>query len=281
MNVVVCGNGKSGSWQVRGGQLGAAIGAVVQPAARDVSGYDKMIVVKRVGDYIAKAHQAKLPVIYDIVDAWQSRVDSEAGRAECMRWLASQIDLVKPAGIVAATEVMAEDCRHLTDVPVLALPHHARPGIAQNPIREKIKRVGYEGSQRYLGWWEEFLQTECKLREWEFVINPPALSDVDIVVAVRSYNGYAPRNWKSNVKLANAQGSGTPCVLNREAGYFETRSGVELFADTKEEMIDAFDLLDSAGPAGRREMAERMRKSTPRLELVAALYTEWLTGEFS
>ncbi len=75
-----------------------------------------------------------------------------------------------------------------------------------NPIREKVAKVGYEGAPLYLGQWREAIETECRRRGWQFVTNPRQLSDLDIVVSLRGgkYDGYQPRAWKSNIKLANA-----------------------------------------------------------------------------
>jgi hypothetical protein len=141
-----------------------------------------------------------------------------------------------------------------------------------NPIREKVKTVGYEGGENYLGSWRPWLEAECTRRGWRFVVNPQELADVDIVVAVREFTGYAARKWKSGVKLANAQGSKTPCVLMREAGYLETASGGERWADTKEEFVAAFDELTSV--EARREAAGKLYG--PTLDAVADTYKRWL-----
>jgi hypothetical protein len=163
---------------------------------------------------------------------------------------------------------MAKDLEGL-GVPILALPHHARPGL--RPIDLKpVQTVSYEGGLPHLGKWKQWLEWECASRGWSFTVDQPG----DIAVALREKTGYAPMNWKSNVKLANAQGSGTPIICAREQGYLETASGGEFFADTEEEVQWAFDALTPVEM--RREVSGRMLKAAPSLESVAATYKTWL-----
>ena len=273
MKVLVTGRGTSGSWQIRGAQLGMAIGATVEPNAEDVAGYDLAIIVKRPRtELVRRLQAASVPIVWDVVDAWPQPIGNDWERSACMGWLRGEVKTIKPRAIVAATEAMAVDCDF--SLPVIALPHHARPGQNVNPIREQVQAVGYEGGEQYLGSWRPWLERECARRGWRFVVNPRQLADVDIVVAVREKQGYAPRNWKSNVKLANAQGSGTPCVMNREAGYMENSSGGEVWADTQDEMAKAFDVLTRQD--WRRDRAERLLHRAPSLEKIAKKYLRWL-----
>lgn len=273
MNLLVTGRGTSGSWAIRGEQLGRALSATVQREASKVKGYDLAIVVKRGrDDLLHRLHTAGVPIVWDIVDSWPQPAGNEWDAATCRQWLASQVERIKPIGIVASTKAMAADCKGF-GVPMLTVPHHSRPHQQVNPIRERVQKIGYEGSVKYLGAWQAWFEVECASRKWSFVINPPHLADLDIVVAVRESTGYAARNWKSNVKLANAQGSGTPCILNREAGYIETATGGELFADTREDMVRAFDRLTDHET--RKTAAAGLWP--PTLEMVAADYREWLS----
>jgi hypothetical protein len=65
------------------------------------------------------------------------------------------------------------------------------------------------------------------------------------VVAFRGtgFNGYVQRHWKSNVKLANAHGSGTPFIGQRECGYLETQTGLEQWAECPDDLDNCFDIL--------------------------------------
>lgn len=268
MNVLVTGNGKSGSWKIRGEQLGAAIGATVLPRAAAVVGYDLVVAVKR------PPLVTGVPIVYDILDAWPQPAGNAWGKPECMTWLRKSVAAIRPVGIVAATRAMAADCAEF-GVPVLALPHHARPGLGRNPIREQVQVVGYEGAEHYIVGWRPLIEDECRRRGWRLVVNPARLADVDIVLALRGATGYAPRHWKSNVKLANAQASGTPFIGCREAGYMETAVGAcEKWADTPEELAQAFDALTPQGE--RRRAAQWMLSVAPTLDQLAGTYRAWL-----
>lgn len=192
-----------------------------------------------------------------------------------MQWLRGQIAAVKPIGIVAATGVMADDCEEF-GLPVLRLPHHARPEQAINPIRDEVKTVGYEGGVKYLGQWHGVMEKECARRGWTFVTNPPQLADLDIVVALREATGYAARSWKSNVKAANAQATGTPFICQRASGYMETSTGGECLADTEAELSKALDILTDVN--ARRQAHKMLRAGTLPLERVALTYRNWLEG---
>jgi hypothetical protein len=274
-DLLVTGRGTSGSWQIRGEQLGRAIGATVAANAIDVGGYRAAIIVKRpTPDILRRLHRLDVPVIWDIVDAWPQPVGNSWGVARCKEWLVTQFEDIQPAALVAATQSMAEDCMRWFDVPVLALPHHARPAQPRNPIRPTVRVVGYEGSAAHLGRWAAVAQAQCKRRDWQWVLNPSALAVLDIVIAMRDDYGYAAREWKSNVKLANAQGSGTPCVMGQEAGYCETDNDAALWAETEDQLSQAFDTLTPQET--RQQVSSRLQSATPTLDAVAATYKSWL-----
>jgi hypothetical protein len=280
VRVLITGGGSSGSWQIRGVQLGQALGANVWPVATSAEGFDVAVLVKRYQhDVVQAIHRAGVPLVWDIVDAWPQPRGNDWTRTDCLAWLRQQVAAIRPAAIVAPTLAMAADCAQF-NVPVLALPHHARPGQPINPVRDHVRTVGYEGGEAYLGHWRLALEAQCLQRGWRFVCNPPALADLDIVVALRASTGYAPRHWKSNVKLANAQATGTPFIGSPEAGYLEQACGPERFVQTSEELASAFDAL--APLVERRRTAERMRAVTwqldapPQLPGVADIYREWL-----
>ena len=275
LNILVTGRGKSGSWQIRGEQLGAAIGAHVEANINSVKGFDLAVVVKRPrDDLLERLRQRSIPVVWDIVDAWPQPHGNEWTREECLLWLDAQVDKIKPFALVAATKAMAVDCERY-DLPVLFVPHHARPGQRINPIRARVKRVGYEGGEQYLNGWRGKIERACAERGLQFEINPASLADVDVVLALRDQTGYAPRNWKSGVKLANAQGSGTPCIVGREAGYVELSTSVECWADDEAELAVA---LDELAPQYIRQAAQiAMLDGAPSLEGVARAYQSWLS----
>lgn len=268
------GSGKSASWQIRGEQLGEALGAHRAPLAASLplDVYDITVLVKRPTAAILGKPRA-IPVVWDVLDAWPQPRGNEWDQKACLSWLRAELGQVRPDAAIGATQMMARDLRRF-GVEATCVPHHARPGQRVNPIRAQVAVVGYEGGPNYLGRWGPIVERECARRGWRFVVNGFELAEVDIVLALRDCTGYAPRSWKSNVKLANAQGSGTPCVLAREAGYIETRSGGERWADSEEELAQAFDELTPA--EARREAQSLLLTGAPRLEDVAKEYADWL-----
>jgi hypothetical protein len=104
------------------------------------------------------------------------------------------------------------------------------------------------------------------------VVNPKSLADLDIVVAVRQATGYAPRHWKSNDKLANEQGSKTPCIMNSEAGYVEMCPACVSFADTSDQLSVALDRLTPYET--RKNVSEYLL--APTLNDVTEQYKAWL-----
>lgn len=273
MKILVTGGGSSGSWQIRGAQLGSAIGATVQvDASQELIGkHDIVVLVKRHKDGLLNRLQKKR-VVWDIVDSYPQPVGNLWDRFACMSWLESKLRLIKPVAVVAATEVMAKDCESL-GYKAICIPHHARQGLKRTGIRP-MRVVGYEGGLQHLGAWRHWLEEQCKRRGWVFVPQAAALNDLDIVVALREYNGYASRNYKSNVKLANAQASGTPIICNRAAGYQETASGGEFWADDSQEVCAAFDDLE--GVSARKHVSDMLYGSQPSLEAMATKYVTWL-----
>lgn len=277
LNLLFTGSGRSGSWQIRGAQLGAAVGATVLPMAVDVDAFDLVVVVKRVPpELLQRLHKAGQKFVWDIVDAWPQPVGNAWSREEALAWLRQELARVRPFAVVAATRAMAEDVRAIApDVHAFALPHHARPGIALNPLRADVATVGYEGGEAYISVWRKDVERECAARGWRFVVNPVSLSDLDIVLALRDATGYAPRHWKSNVKLANAQSSGTPFIGVDERGYTETAVvGCERIVKTPRELAAALDALRPL--AERTRVSSWMRAIAPLLPAVANDYKLWL-----
>jgi hypothetical protein len=272
--ILFTGRNRSGSWIIRGEQLGAAVGGNAQVNAGNVHGYDLVVLIKRPEpDLLRRLQSAGLPIVWDILDAWPQPEGNFWGQSKCLQWLKEEIDRVRPVAIVAATEAMAADCRKFV-ASAFALPHHGRPYQAINLIRDKAQAIGYEGGLQYLGAWHSMLEGEAKKRGWKFILNPKQLADIDIIVAMRAAGGYAAKHWKSNVKLANAQITGTPCVMNREQGYLETARGGVSWADTQEELGAALNSLSDVSV--RRNAAQLLLASKLTLESLAMRYREWL-----
>lgn len=275
MKVLVTGKGTSGSWQIRGEQLGRAIGATVQLKPERPEEFDVAVLVKRPTPELLR-RLGRVPIVWDVVDSWPQPHGNDWGRETAMSWMRGQIAAIRPVAFVAATRSMAVDLE-VFGLPVLALPHHARPGQELNPVRERVHKVGYQGGPHYIDYWRPVIEAECRRRKWTFVVNPDVLADVDIVVGLRDSRGYPVRHWKSNVKLANAQGTGTPCVMSPECGYMETQSGAEAWAEDERGLAASFDMLEQY-PA--RSVSSRiLLTAAPHLDQVAHQFRTWLEAE--
>lgn len=244
--ILFTGGGTSGSWQVRGVQLGNELGARVKAraSAQDCQQASIIVAVKRINAELhAAIRQSRKPWVWDIVDAYPQPTCTHWDKGTAIGWVRGQIAKYRPTGVIWPNQRMREDCD--SGLPGVVLPHHCRPGYSVNPIREQVSVIGYEGSPAYIGEWLDPILRECRERGWEFKVNQGELADWDIVIAARGQqtNGYAQRHWKSNVKLANAHGTGTPFIGPRECGYTETATGLEQWADNPRELRDCLDRL--------------------------------------
>lgn len=278
MNLLFTGKGSSGSWKVRGEQLGGACGAVVKPLASmgDCQQADAVVAVKRVGgDLLNNLRGSGRPWVWDVLDAYPQPVCTGWSRREAVNWVQGQIRRLQPSAIIWPNQRMRDDCD--TGLPGLVLYHHYWPFSALNTIRTSVTTVGYEGAA-YLGRWRPVIEEQCRRRGWQFRVNPGRLADLDIVLALRDpdFSGYAQRHWKSNVKLANAHGSGTPFVGQQECGYTETASGAEYWAETPEQLGTCFDWLTSLDT--REQVHDRFLQRAYPVDRAARDVTKFLEG---
>ena len=261
MKILFTGRGTSGSWKVRGEQLSYAIGADAIPkaSAKQMEEYDLVVLVKRPApDQIENLNKIGIPWIWDVVDFYPQPVISKWDKDRSIKWVKKQVQKADPSAVIWATNKMMLDCGDPKRDFVLY--HHHRPGINENPIRETVKVVGYEGSEKYLSDWGNVIRKACKSRGIKFVVNSGSHKDWDICVAFRGngFKGYAQRHWKSNVKLANAHGSGTPIICDFESGYQETAEGSELFCTRKEDFGSCLDSLSD--PLYRKRISDLFLK---------------------
>ncbi len=258
MKILFTGRGTSGSWAVRGEQLGAACGAVVkrQATRADCQAADLVVVVKRASEEtLAGIRESGRPWVFDAVDFYPQPACSAWDRGEAIAWVRQKLKALQPSAMIWPNERMREDCD--TGLPGMVLKHHHRPGIARNPIRKDVRVVGYEGAAAYIEKWLPAIHRECERRGWRFTSRPAHLADLDIVLALRSgqWDCYATSHWKSGVKLANAHGSGTPFVGQQECGYIETSTGAEYWAHDAAALAVSFDWLTYQG--ARELVADR------------------------
>lgn len=218
MNVLIVGGG-NGSWQVRGVQLGRAIGARVKTALldADLAWADLVVLVKHAGPkYALMVHAAKKPIVWDALDFWEQPEQNSLDEKRSKALLQEHIHAMQPRLVIGANASMGRDAKGVH------LQHHAWPGLTPQPPRP-VSVVGYQGTKKYLGTWAEAIQAECDRRGWRFVINPERLQDCDLIVAFRDgqWDGWMCREWKSGVKLVNAMAAGKPIITQSSASFRE------------------------------------------------------------
>lgn len=272
MKILFTGNGTSGSWQIRGRQLGWEMGGMVVPKAKreHIEAVDAVIVVKRVPDSMLNdLRESGKPWFYDMVDFYPQPECSSWDKRQSIDWANKRLAYLNPMAVIWPNNRIAEDVGFSGRS--LVLPHHCWPRMGLNPVRARIKKVGYEGEPNYLAEWRPLIEKECKRRGWRFVVNPKNLADVDVILALRGgqWNGYCQRHWKSNVKLTNAHGSGTPFIGCREDGYLELATGAEFWADSEPEFIAALDSLESQEV--RQKISDKFVKRAFRIDKAASI----------
>ena len=229
----------AGAWQVRGVQMAATRAnwrALNDPTDTDLAACDLLCVVKRPDPaLIARARRRGKAIVYDIVDAWAQPDDGlrYTTPAQARTLFAPVWRAIGADGYVFPTRRMAQDLGSLVRRGI-TLYHHHRPDIERNPVRSRVRTVGYEGGD-YLGEWRGRFEAACAARGLRFVSNPPRYTDLDIVILARggAHGSFLARSYKSNIKLANAYGSGTPALVHvEEMSAHDTDCGdVRFFTD--------------------------------------------------
>ncbi len=222
MKILVVGSGK-GSWDIRGLQLGNALGAriVTSPSAADLAWCDVAILVKRAGPIWAEAVRAAgVPFAWDVLDFWRQPLDDELPESAARQTLANMVTAYRPTVAIGATAAQAGACGPIGRY----LPHHSWPVLdGPGDVRGEVQTVAYQGNPSYLGRWSRELTDVCRRRGWRFQINPPDLRTADIIVALRDrpWDGWMSRQWKSGVKLVNAIAAGRPILTQDTAAARE------------------------------------------------------------
>lgn len=245
MKILFTGRGGSGSWQIRGVQIGEALGARVVPNASsdDLTWANVVIAVKRIpGDLLHRIRASGKPWVYDVIDAYPQPEAGSWSADKARRWVQALMAGLEPDAVIWPSAGMQACAPYLRGT---VIHHHYRPSIKRNPIREKLQVIGYEGAPQYLAEWKPALEQAASKIGARFVINPANLADLDVVVALRGkeHNGWVQRMFKSNVKMANAQGSGTPMICNASRAYWDTADEKVQWVASPDQLGDALDCL--------------------------------------
>jgi hypothetical protein len=236
--VRVCFTSRSsaGAWQIRGQQIAAMRSnwkAINQPTDKDLEQADLVCVVKKPDQrVIERARQMGKALVFDIVDSWAQPDDGiKCTDTKLARDLfASSWRHIDADGYIFPTQCMQNDLGALVREKI-TIYHHFWPQIQKNPVKQRVEVIGYEGAD-YLGEWRTRIEKACSDRGIVFVANPSNYTDLDIVILARGgvHGNFLSRRYKSNVKLANAIGSGTPALVHfEEMSAHDTDTGDVLF----------------------------------------------------
>jgi hypothetical protein len=274
VNTLLVGVG-AGSWDIRGRQLGGALGArlTVSPTREDFAWADVVVLVKRAmtlfGD---QAQRSGKPVVWDVLDFWRQPAQNTLSAADALALV--RRTAWSGVSFVGATQAMA------TAIGGTYLPHHAWPGLTPAPARETVKVVAYQGAAHYLGRWHTWLSAACAARGWQFVVNPKDLREADLLVAFRDgeWDGWICREWKSGVKAVNAIAAGRP-LLTQDAASVREIAPEGAIVEAPEALGLALD--DWADYRRRSFVAEvsRDRALPYRLDAIAAQYRTVLEAQ--
>lgn len=236
LSVCFTSRSSSGAWQIRGQQIAAMRSnwtAINQPIDNDLEQADLVCLVKKPDPRVVElARQKGKVIVFDIVDSWAQPEDglkyTDAGKAREL--FAPAWRRINADGYIFPARRMQEDLETLVREKV-TIHHHFWPQIQRNPVRDRVAVIGYEGAD-YLGEWRPRIELACSDRGIRFVANPINYTDLDIVILARGgeHGNFLSRRYKSNVKLANAIGSGTPALVHfEETAAHDTDTGDVLF----------------------------------------------------
>lgn len=274
MNLLMVGADGRGSWAMRGVQLGHALGARVAltPSEKDWTWAEAVVLVKRAAfTFQRDVSKLRVPVIWDVLDFWDQPDGNGRTEDDLVEQVKDTAETIRAVKIIGATQTMA------TAIGGEYVPHHCRIGLTPTPIRTRARVVGYDGQKKYLGKWLTALDAACQKLGLSFVVNPPDLRAVDVLVSFRDgkWDGWACREWKSGVKYVNAICAGRPIVTQPAAAYRELHPAGEL-------VTHPVDLVDSLAYVTRDEMRELAyqdgldRAASFTVEAIATQYAQML-----
>ena len=217
--VLFVGAGK-GSWLMRGCQMAEALGAraTTQPTSDDWAWADIVVLVKRAVDTWGEvARETGRPLVWDVLDYWQQPEQNATPVLAIAEQIAAVRRRYRIRTVIGATRQMAEV------IGGVYIPHQCRLGLAPTPPRSEATTVAYDGQVKYLGPWKAAIEAACARLSVRFVVNPPSLSEADVLVAFRGgvWDGPLCRQWKSGVKYVNAIAAGRPILTEACAAHEE------------------------------------------------------------
>ena len=211
----------AGAWQIRGKQIAYGRNnwkSINKPTIIDIYQCDLLCVIKKTTPSVIRwARLFGKPIVLDILDPWRQPSDDNdvVDIVHAAALFKKIFTTINANGYIFPNEKMRHDLGYLVEKST-TIYHHFWPHIKKNPIRQNFSNIGYQGNIDYLGELKHEIVKICEKHKINFLVNPSEYTDLDAVIIARSglHASFLSNNYKSNVKLANAYGSGTPALAN-------------------------------------------------------------------
>ncbi len=285
VKVFFFGNRKSGAWKIRGKQIAATrknwgCGAKVIWLA--LKKYDIFVAVKEIDpECVKKIRNSGKILVYDILDSWRQPADSlvVSDIAGATRLFAKKWEEVPANAYIFPNAQMKNDLGALVSRSTV-IYHHYYPKLTEKRINKPVRKIGYQGREKFLAGWREPMEKIAHELGVEFVVNPRSLADLDVGIIARGgeHNGFLEQRYKSNVKLANCMACGIPSlILSGGMSYHETWNAPESYFTTLEEFKNKLQNL-----INNQELRETLHSSLLaasddyKIDVIAKKYENWL-----
>lgn len=173
------------------------------------------------------------------------------------------------------------------------IPHWVQPGLIERDRSrgERFETIAFIGNEEQLApelreasWQQQLADLNLN---WQVIGHDNRdrwndFSQIDAIVAVRTFNQDSHYQWKPALKLYNAWSAGVPAILGSESGYrLERRSDLDYLEVTSlNDGLAALKRLQS-DPDLRQAMADhgRVRAQALSADTITKMWREFLTTE--
>lgn len=226
--------------------------ATNSPTSEDISTSDVVCIVKKTRSSVLRdCRRHERLIVLDVVDFWPQPKHGmpSKGKKESENLVVELINDISPDALIFPNWAMWSDfSKFFPTTPSTFIYHHYRPEYDPVTPRQNYNRprvLAYEGGD-YLGEWFPIIESVCSQLGLDFRVNPTSLKDADLIISARAerFQTYLNRNYKSNVKAANALGLVKPLVCHMsERSAHEIDPGTFLFFSTGENLLHQLHLI--------------------------------------
>jgi hypothetical protein len=226
------------------------------PTYEEMVGYDIIVLVKKAKPSIlADIRRTGAYFIYDALDWWgQDCMGETRGR----QLSTAHFIPVNADKVIFTHYKYHEDCFRDCNSSIV-IPHHGDPRL---PIGTGKKNLVYYGEANYIGSWYIPIVRACAQNGWQFLINPSDKSCASAMISVRDakHNSWINRNWKSQVKLANAELMGLQLFHTQQASLEEYATDDTFMFTSEEELTHMIGQSFKVAPNNRFSLKETAKQ---------------------